>query len=199
MASGPGHAKAMLRMLLLRPVLWWAGSRGREAVGTVPALLPPNLQQEGSGLGLDVALRENKAPQPQPLSCRCFSCCLEVDLTEVFSLQDIVASALSVCWGTQPGLVAPSPARGCLELGYLVLTSLSLDVLPPPSHSTKIAAVHPHNENKRIDVRVKEQDLLCGSAWALRWAQQHPAAWRVAVHTFTCTVFFFPQQPYYHI
>lgn len=194
MASGPGCAKVMLRMLLLGPVLWWAGSRGREAAGTVPALLPPNLQQEGSGLGLDVVLLENKAPEPQPLSCRCFSCCSEVGLTEVFSLRDIIASALSVCWGTQPGLMAPSPARGRLELGYLVLTSLGLDVLPPPSHSTEIAAVHPRSKTKQIDVSVKEQGLLCGSAWALRVGRsgtQQPG-YRVAVHTFTYTIFFPP-------
>lgn len=66
-----------LRTLLSGRALWWAGSGGGEAVGTVPALLPPHPQREGLGLGRGMALHENEAPEPQPLS----SCCLKVGLT----------------------------------------------------------------------------------------------------------------------
>lgn len=73
-------AMGTLRTPLSGRVLWWAGSGGGEAVGTVPALLPPDPQREGSGLGLGMARHENEALEPQPLSC-CFPCCLKVGLT----------------------------------------------------------------------------------------------------------------------
>lgn len=63
---------------------------GRGGQGTVPALLLPELQWEGSELGPAVALHENETPEPQPLPCRCFPCSLEVGLTlntKVFLLQ----------------------------------------------------------------------------------------------------------------
>lgn len=183
-----------LSTLLLGRALWWAGSGEGEAVGTVPALLLPNPQRESSGLGPGMALHENKAPEPQPLSCRRSPCCLEVGLTlntEVFSLQRTAAPALNVCQATRPGSMAPSPARGNLALRYLVVISPRLDVLPPASHSTEIVAVHQHNKNKQLHIGIKEQDLLCG-AWALRMGSSSRQQPGVAVHTFTYTIFFPP-------
>lgn len=57
------------------------GGQGAEREGRepVPALLLPEPQGEGSELGPAMALHGNEAPEPQPLSCRCFPCSLEVD------------------------------------------------------------------------------------------------------------------------
>lgn len=82
--------------------------------------------------------------------------------TEVFSLQRITGPALNVCWGSQPGLVAPSPARRSLALGYLVRIVPYLDALPPASHSTHSSSSS-HHKTKHIPTDMKGQDLICVS------------------------------------
>lgn len=102
--------------------------------------------------------------------------------TEVFSLQDIAAPAKPV-GPTRPGSMAPSPARGNLAIGYLVMIS-PVWMRPPASHSSEVVAVHQHNETEQIHMGTENR--IC----AARGEQQQTAAWGSCAYVYL--YYFFP-------
>lgn len=135
-----------------------------------------------------MALHGNEAPEPQPLSCTCFPCSLEGG----FALNTKVLSLLpkSCVGGTQPGLMAPSSER---EFNAQVQHWLQH---PPVWMCFPHIPLHGGCSSYQ-QTGSPEDQAGCAVLLSVHCREHHHPG--DPLHTFTCAMFFSPQQPYYHI